>query len=92
MRIYTNQGTLSLASCAIDGNAAAVVGGGIDAEAGTITFVAGGGSSVTNNTAGIRGGGILARTQATVTLNDNTVSGNAPDNCSADTPIVGCSG
>ncbi len=90
--IYNSQGTVSLASCAIDRNEAALVGGGIDAEAGSITFVAGGGSSVTNNTAGIRGGGILARAQATVTLNDNTVSGNAPDNCSADSPIAGCSG
>jgi hypothetical protein len=78
--------------CTIDGNTAADEGGGLLVDGGIVTFVAGGGSSVTNNSAGGGGGGIRALAGSTVTLHDNTVSGNSPDNCRAASPIAGCSG
>jgi hypothetical protein len=89
---FNDGGELTIASCAISENEADTGGGGIYSLNGTVTFIAGGGSSVTGNTAGISGGGIALRQAATIALNDTVVSDNAPDNCSAGSPIPGCTG
>jgi len=90
--IYNEQGVIMLADCIIDSNDAEGTGGGILIRGGTITFVADGGSAVTNNTAGVSGGGILAQAAGAVTLNGTPVSGNTPDNCAAAQAITGCEG
>jgi hypothetical protein len=90
--IYHERGTSTIARCEIAGNNAVGAGGGITIENGTVAFVADSGSSVTNNTAGSHGGGIAIAGDATVTLNDTVVSDNSPDNCSAGSPIPGCTG
>jgi hypothetical protein len=87
---FNDGGELTIASCVITENEAGTGGGGIYSSNGAITFIAGGGSSVTSNTAGISGGGIALRQSAMIALNDTIVSDNAPDNCSAPSPIPGC--
>ena len=85
-----------MTNSAVANNTAALVGGGINNNAGTMTL---NNSSVTGNTAnnalsreaGAVGGGIFTFS-GTVPLNHSQVSHDTPDNCDPPSAVPGCTG
>ncbi|MBL1099063.1 hypothetical protein [Streptomyces coffeae] len=84
--IHQFGGTLSLTSTIVSHNIA-VTGAGLFSEFSTPTLVR---SLVTRNTAITAGGGIFNGTSSQVTLTDSRVIHNAPDNCSPEGSVPGC--
>jgi hypothetical protein len=83
-----NGGHMTLTQSNVTANNAGQNGGGIANKSGAATLALTH-SDVTDNKAGQvqNGGGIFNQTGNTVTLNQSTVAGNTPDNCSG---VTGC--
>ena len=79
-------GTLDLKSTTLSDNIA-VTGGGLRNSFSTATLVR---SQVTRNTAITAGGGIFSENSSSVTLEASRVFRNAPDNCSPEGSVPGC--
>jgi hypothetical protein len=77
----------------ISGNTAAEEGGGIYVAQGQLTIADGSGCVITGNSAKTGGGiAIAVNSGATATINDNSVTGNAPNNCTGTNLIPNCQG
>jgi hypothetical protein len=81
-----NGGHMTLTQSNVTANNAGQNGGGIANKSGAATLALTH-SDVSGNSATSDGGGIFNQTGNTVTLNQSTVAGNTPDNCSG---VTGC--